>query len=63
MNAVVGECSRIENGDQHQVDAELLLRQITELVINERLICGKTLPEDRMVNFMHPAELKVRLHF
>lgn len=46
-------------GDENQVNEELLLKQITELVINQRLLSGKTNSEDRVVNFFHPETLKV----
>ena len=45
--------------ENHQVNEELLLKQITELVINQRLLSGKTNAEDRVVNFVHPEDLKV----
>ena len=44
---------------QNDIDEELFLRQITELVINQRLLAGRALPEDLVVNFHHPHELKV----
>ena len=49
------------NGEYKQVDEELLLKQITELVITERLASGKALENDRVINFVHPEELKVTL--
>lgn len=45
--------------EENQVDEELLLKQVTELVINERLLCGKTFDEDQVINFVHPEKLKV----
>ena len=49
--------------ENHQVNEELLLKQITELVINQRLLSGKTNAEDRVVNFVHPEDLKVYSNF
>jgi sulfinoalanine decarboxylase/sulfinoalanine decarboxylase/aspartate 1-decarboxylase len=48
-------------GDENQVNEELLLKQITELVINQRLLSGKANAEDRVVKFVHPEDLQV--HF
>nr|CAH0113551.1 unnamed protein product [Daphnia galeata] len=48
--------------ENHQVNEELLLKQITELVINQRLLSGKTNAEDRVVNFVHPEDLKKLVH-
>lgn len=45
--------------ENQQVDEELLLKQVTELVINQRLLSGKSCIEDKIVNFVHPEELKV----
>jgi len=43
----------------NNINEELLLKQITELVIDRRLLAGKALPEDLVINFRHPHELKV----
>ena len=47
--------------DTKQVDEELLLKQITDLVINERLLSGKSHIEDKIIHFIHPEELKVAI--
>lgn len=42
-----------------EVIVELLLKEITELVIDQGLLSGKALKEDRVTNFVHPEKLKV----
>ena len=49
--------------EKQQLDEELLLKQITELVINQRLLSGKSHIEDKIISFVHPEELKVRYIF
>lgn len=49
----------VKSDDKYQIDEELLLRQVTELVLKERLLSGKTLSEDRVVNFVHSEKLQV----
>lgn len=59
MESLDGE---VKLGDEkQQVNEELLLKQITDLVINQRLLSGKANAEDRVVNFVHPEELKVTI--
>ncbi len=59
MESLSGEGTQ---GDENQqVNEELLLKQIADLVINQRLLSGKANAEDRVVNFVHPEELKVTL--
>jgi sulfinoalanine decarboxylase/sulfinoalanine decarboxylase/aspartate 1-decarboxylase len=59
MESLAGE---VKLGDEkQQVNEELLLKQITDLVINQRLLSGKANVEDRVVNFIHPEELKVTI--
>ncbi|KAK4010907.1 hypothetical protein OUZ56_020030 [Daphnia magna] len=41
-----------------EVIVELLLKEITELVIDQGLLSGKALKEDRVTNFVHPEKLK-----
>lgn len=41
------------------VDAELLLRQVTDLVLNNRLLVGRATLADKIVDFKHPHELQV----
>ena len=41
------------------INEELLLKQVTEMVIDRRLLAGRALPEDLVINFRHPHELKV----
>ena len=48
--------------ESDKIDEELLLRQVTELVVNQRLLAGRSLPEDKIVRFVHPHELKVSFH-
>lgn len=43
------------------VDEELLLKQITELVINQKLLAGKATSNDRVVKFLQPNELKASI--
>jgi len=40
------------------INEELLLKQVTEMVIDRRLLAGRALPEDLVINFRHPHELK-----
>jgi hypothetical protein len=59
MESLAGE---VKLGDEkQQVNEELLLKQITDLVINQRLLSGKANAEDRVVKFVHPEELKVKI--
>jgi sulfinoalanine decarboxylase/sulfinoalanine decarboxylase/aspartate 1-decarboxylase len=61
MESLAGE---VKLGDEkQQVNEELLLKQITDLVINQRLLSGKANAEDRVVKFVHPEELKVTIKF
>lgn len=48
-------------GVDNEVIEELLLKEITQLVINQGLLSGKALKEDRVTNFVHPEKLKVFL--
>lgn len=48
------------NDVHHPIDVELLLKQVTELVINQRLLSGKALPEDKINNYLKPEDIKVR---
>jgi hypothetical protein len=59
MESLAGEGTL--GDEKQQVNEELLLKQITDLVINQRLLSGKANAEDRIVNFIHPEELKVTL--
>ncbi len=59
MESLAGEGTL--GDEKQQVNEELLLKQITDLVINQRLLSGKANVEDRVVNFIHPEELKVTL--
>ncbi|XP_046645873.1 cysteine sulfinic acid decarboxylase-like [Daphnia pulicaria] len=56
MESLAGEGTL--GDEKQQVNEELLLKQITDLVINQRLLSGKANVEDRVVNFIHPEELK-----
>ena len=58
MESLAGE---VTLGDENLVNEELLLKQVTDLVINQRVLSGKANAEDRVVNYFHPEELKVTI--
>lgn len=47
--------------ENEPVDEELLLKQVTALVIDQKLLAGKAGLDDRVVQFLQPSELKVSL--
>lgn len=50
-----------EENHNREVDEELLLRQVTELVIGRRILSGRpTSRDDHVVRFTHPHQLKVK---
>lgn len=47
--------------ENEAIDEELLLKQVTELVIDQKLLAGKAIREDRIVQFLQPNELKASI--
>jgi hypothetical protein len=40
-------------------DEETLLKQVTDLVIQQRLLAGRATRQDKVIRFVHPQQLQV----
>ena len=40
-------------------DEETLLKQVTDLVIQQRLLAGRSTQQDKVIRFVHPHQLQV----